>query len=234
MLPVKSFCYFLMIDLPPDCQAALRDPVMQQIYQVESGFNPFAIGVVGGRLVRQPNNLAEAVATANYLTNLDRNFSIGQGQVNKTHFVRLGWDSDIKAGFDVCKNVVAAYEIFQQCQSWAIGSGFNATQEYSATNAALSCYYSGKLGAGKTNPDVTRYINKVISSTPRNPVNMDSASLVIPLASSEKGKITNVNADQTGVRVKVVKPQSASMLLSGNSSVSNTTSSMMLINQAKD
>lgn len=225
---------FFMIDLPPDCQAALRDPVMQQIYQVESGFNPFAIGVVGGRLVRQPKNLAEAVATADYLKNLGRNFSIGQGQVNKIHFVRLGWNSDIKAGFDVCKNVVAAYEIFQQCQSWVLGSGFNATQEYSATNAALSCYYSGKLGAGKTNPDVTRYINKVISSTPRNPVNMNSASLVIPLAGSEKGKITNVNADQNDVRVKVVKPQSASMLLSGNSSVSNTTSSMMLINQTKD
>lgn len=94
-----------MIDLPPDCQAALRDPVMQQIYQVESEFNPFAIGVVGGRLVRQPKNLAEAVATADYLTNLGRNFSIGQGQVNKTHFVRLGWDSDIKAGFDVCKTL---------------------------------------------------------------------------------------------------------------------------------
>ena len=101
-----------MIDLPPDCQAALLEPLMQQIYQVESEFNPFAIGVVGARLVRQPKNLDEAVATVDYLSKLGRNFSIGQGQVNKYHFVRLGWDSDIEAGFDVCKNVVAAYEIF--------------------------------------------------------------------------------------------------------------------------
>ncbi len=223
-----------MIDLPPDCQAALLEPLMQQIYQVESEFNPFAIGVVGARLVRQPKNLDEAVATVDYLSKLGRNFSIGQGQVNKYHFVRLGWDSDIEAGFDVCKNVVAAYEIFKECQSWALDSGFNVTQEYSVTNAALSCYYSGNLSAGKTNPDVKRYINKVISATPKNPVNVDSASLVIPLAGSEKGKENSVNAGQTGVRVKVVKPQSASMLLSGNSSVSNTTSSMMLINQAKD
>lgn len=217
-----------MIDLPPDCQDALRKPLMQQIYQVESGFNPFAIGVVGGHLARQPKNLDEAVATADYLINLGRNFSIGQGQVNKYHFARLGWDRDIKAGFDVCKNVVAAYEIFKQCQSWALDSGFNAMQEYSTNAAVLSCYYSGKLSAGKTNPDVAGYIKKVLNATPKN---ADSASLVIPLAGSGKN---NVNTGQTGVRVKVVKPQSASMLLSGNSSGSNTTSSMMLINQEKD
>ncbi|HEY9280666.1 MAG TPA: lytic transglycosylase domain-containing protein [Eoetvoesiella sp.] len=223
-----------MIDLPPDCQAALQAPMMQQIYQVESGFNPFAIGVVGGRLVRQPKSLDEAVATAGYLAELGRNFSIGQGQVNKYHFVRLGWDSNIKEGFDVCKNVVAAHAIFKQCQSWALGSGFDAKQEYSATDAALSCYYSGKLGAGKTNPDVTRYINEVLSAKPRSPVKEDSASLVIPLAGAGKSKKDNVNNGQNHVRVKAVKVQSASMLLSGNSSISNTTSSMMLIHKEKD
>lgn len=207
---------------------------MQQIYQVESSLNPFAIGVVGGRLVRQPKNLDEAVATAGYLTELGRNFSIGQGQVNKYHFSRLGWDNDIEQGFDVCKNVVAAHEIFKQCYSWAVGSGFDAKQEYSVTDAALSCYYSGKLGAGKTNPDVSRYIKEVLSKTPKSAVKADSASLVIPLAEPSKGKKTTVKNSQAGVSLKAVKPQSASMLLSGNSSVNRTTSSMMLIQQEKD
>ncbi|BBL35988.1 hypothetical protein Nstercoris_02267 (plasmid) [Nitrosomonas stercoris] len=222
-----------MIDMPADCHAALHHPTMQRIYQVESGFNPFAVGVVGGRLVRQPKNLAEAVATANYLTSLGRNFSIGQGQVNKIHFSRLGWDNDIKSGFDVCKNVVAAHEIFQQCLAEARFSGFNATQEYSATHAALSCYNSGKLNAGKTNPDVARYIDKVIFSTPDNPIYMESAPFVIPLSNSGKAKKISNTTSQPGVRVKVIHPPPASMLLSGESSVTNP-SSMMLINPSKD
>jgi type IV secretion system protein VirB1 len=211
-----------MIDFPPDCQSALQSPVMQRIYQVESGFNPFAIGVVGGRLVRQPKNLDEAVATAKYLVSLDRNFSIGPGQVNQIHFSRLGWDVNIQAGFDVCKNAVAAHNIFQECYSRAINSGFSAKQEYNATAAALSCYYSGKLYAGKTNPDVRRYINNVLSTPPNGTASADNISFAMPL-----------------VRLKFV-PQStaknhgASMLLYGNFVVSHTATSMMLTYKEKN
>lgn len=230
---MPKYCWFLMIDMPSDCQAALHHPTMQRIYQAESTFNPYAVGVVDGHLVRQPRNINEAVATANYLTSLGKNFSIGQGQVNKIHFARLGWDNDIRAGFDVCKNVVAAHEIFQQCLAKARASGFSTTQGYSVTHAALSCYNSGNLNAGKTNPDVARYIDKVIFSTPENPVYMNSASFVIPLADSGKAKKISSTADQPGVRVKVIQSPPASMLLSGESSVTNP-SSMMLIKPSKD
>ena len=43
---------------------AVPGQLMQHVAQVESSHNPYAIGVVGGRLVRQPRNLAEAVSTA--------------------------------------------------------------------------------------------------------------------------------------------------------------------------
>ena len=46
---------------------AVPREVMQHVVQVESSFNPYAIGVVGGRLARQPRNLPEAVATARML-----------------------------------------------------------------------------------------------------------------------------------------------------------------------
>mgnify|MGYP006347935159 CR=1 FL=1 len=203
---------------------------MQQIYHVESGFNPFAIGVVGGRLVHQPKNLGEAVATAQYLASLGRNFSIGQGQVNQVHFSRLGWDRNIQAGFDVCKNVIAAHDIFKKCYSRAISSGFDAKQEYSAINAALSCYYSGKLSAGKTNPDVTRYINDVLSTTPSGSVT--AAQLAIPLAGVDGGK--GINRGQNSAHLKAAKKWSAGMLLSGNSPASRNTSSMMLNHKEKD
>ena len=52
----------------PDCpDMALPMHVMQHVMRVESSFNPYAIGVVGGRLERQPRNLPEAVATARML-----------------------------------------------------------------------------------------------------------------------------------------------------------------------
>ena len=206
-----------MTDLPPDCQSALQTPVMQNIYRVESGFNPFAIGVVGGRLVRQPKNLDEAVATAKYLVSLNMNFSIGQGQVNRVHFSRLGWDKNIQAGFDVCKNVIAAHRIFQECHSRAISSGISAKQDYSSTAAALSCYYSGKLYAGKTNLDVRRYINKVFSTPFNEVVKADNMSLVIPLAK------------QKSIHRSTVKNRGNSMLLNNNISINNTTS--MMLNQ---
>ena len=206
-----------MADLPPDCQSALQTPVMQNIYRVESGFNPFAIGVVGGRLVRQPKNLDEAVATAKYLVSLNMNFSIGQGQVNRVHFSRLGWDKNIQAGFEICKNVIAAHSIFQECHSRAITSKFSAEQDYNSTAAALSCYYSGKLSAGKTNLEVRRYINNVLSTPFNEAVKANNISLAIPLAK------------QRSIHRSTVKNRGNNMLLDNNISVNNTTS--MMLNQ---
>lgn len=174
-----------MIDLPPDCQQALNAPLMQQIYQVESSFNPFAIGVVGDRLTRQPKRLDEAVATANNLAALGRNYSIGQGQVNKIHFERLGWSTDISQGFDVCKNVKAAFDIYIDCYDRAKTAGFPVEGDYSATHAALSCYYSGSFRAAQSNADVTRYVNEVLTTTPVNKSVITDDSLVIPLAGSQ-------------------------------------------------
>ena len=63
---------------------------MRRIVQVESAFNPWAIGVVGGRLERQPSNRDEAIATAEWLERNGYNYSVGLAQVNKTNFARYG------------------------------------------------------------------------------------------------------------------------------------------------
>jgi hypothetical protein len=49
---------------------AVPDDVMQHVVHVESSYNPYAIGVVGGKLARQPRNLAEALATVRMLEGL--------------------------------------------------------------------------------------------------------------------------------------------------------------------
>lgn len=203
-----------MIDLPIDCQQALIEPLMQQIYQVESSYNPFAIGVVDGRLARQPKHVEEAVATVENLQALGHNFSIGQGQINKIHFERLGWSDNIKAGFDVCTNVLAAQEIYTDCFNRSLSAGYENSPEaeYNATHAALSCYYSGSFGAGKSNPDVTRYINDVLTATPQpNASTAQPSSLAIPLASGANNTPKKIKSTPT--------PKPKETLFSSNSEV---------------
>lgn len=149
------------VHLAHTCAPAADPELLAAIVRVESGFNPFAIGIVGDALVRQPTQLAEAVATTRALSRGGLNFSIGLAQVNKAHFGRLGWGADGRDGFEPCANLQAAAQIFEKCHSSALQKGYPATQSltdttthpttdptpytptYTSTHAALSCYYSG-------------------------------------------------------------------------------------------
>ena len=86
---------------------------MQALVRVESGFNPFAIGVVGGQLSRQPQNLAEAIATAKELDRLGYNYSVSLAQVNKGNFKKYGLTID--TAFDPCLNLKTGSQILQGC-----------------------------------------------------------------------------------------------------------------------
>jgi hypothetical protein len=72
------------------CAPLVAQDTARALIQVESGGNPFAIGVVGGALVRQPANLPEAVATVAALEAAGWNYSVGLGQINKRNFQRYG------------------------------------------------------------------------------------------------------------------------------------------------
>ena len=72
------------------CQIDVPASVMKHVVKIESSFNPFAIGVVKGRLARQPRNLKEAVATAEMLEANGFNFSLGLAQVNRYNLKKYG------------------------------------------------------------------------------------------------------------------------------------------------
>jgi type IV secretion system protein VirB1 len=74
-----------MLDCP---DLAVPREVMQHVVRVESSRNPFAIGVVGGYLVRQPKNLEEALATVRQLKEEGYNFSVGISQVNRYNLAK--------------------------------------------------------------------------------------------------------------------------------------------------
>ncbi|MBD9479312.1 lytic transglycosylase domain-containing protein [Pseudoxanthomonas sp. PXM02] len=131
---------------------AVPPTVMEHVVKVESSFNPYAIGVVGGRLARQPRNLAEAVSTARMLEDRGYNFSLGLAQVNRYNLARQGLASYEKA-FDVCPNLQAGSRILAECYSRS-GSDWGK---------AFSCYYSGNFTTGYRHG----YVQKVFASWQR-------------------------------------------------------------------
>lgn len=133
-----------------NCQPlAVPAVVMQHVVDVESAFNPYAIGVVGARLARQPRTLPEAVATARMLAEREYNFSLGLAQVNRQNLARYGLSSYALA-FDACANLRAGSRILAECYSRA-GKDWGK---------ALSCYYSGNFTKGFRDG----YVQKVFAS----------------------------------------------------------------------
>ena len=121
------------------CAPETRAGTLHAIAAVESSLNPYAIGVVGGRLERQPRTLAEARATVQALAKDGYNFSVGILQINRKNFGRFGLTAERL--FDPCANLKTGSAILQDCLKRARGSD-------DALGHALSCYYSGDFTSG--------------------------------------------------------------------------------------
>jgi type IV secretion system protein VirB1 len=113
------------------------------VVSTESSFNPYAIGVVGDSLVRQPRTRAEALSTIAALERDGYDYSLGYGQINKRNFRRLRLTAN--SALDGCGNLRAMQTILQECYRRA-GARHRQTQQ--ALRAALSCYYSGNFQTG--------------------------------------------------------------------------------------
>jgi type IV secretion system protein VirB1 len=136
------------------CQnLAVPAEVMQHIVNVESSTNPYAIGVVGGQLVRQPQDLDEALATVQMLDAKGYNFSLGLGQVNRNNLAKYGITTYEQA-FQPCPNLVAASQILAQCYASANGNW----------GKSFSCYYSGNFITGYRDG----YVKKIYDSISRS------------------------------------------------------------------
>lgn len=132
------------------CQGlAVPTEVMHHVVRVESSYNPYAIGVVGGRLVRQPKNLPEALATVRMLESRGFNFSIGLSQVNRYNLDKYGLDTYEKA-FEPCANLSAGSKILAECYQRASGDW----------GKSFSCYYSGNFSTGFRHG----YVQKIYAS----------------------------------------------------------------------
>jgi type IV secretion system protein VirB1 len=147
---------------------AVPAEVMHHIVHVESGYNPFAIGVVGGQLVRQPQSLDEAVATAKMLETKGYNYSLGVSQVNRSNLAKYGLDTYAKA-FDPCLNLAAGSRILNECY-YSSGGDWGK---------AFSCYYSGDFITGFRQG----YVQKIFASMSQSSQSENSGASPIALQS---------------------------------------------------
>jgi type IV secretion system protein VirB1 len=166
------------------CQnLAVPAEVMQHVVNVESSRNPYAIGVVGGQLVRQPQNLPEAVATVRMLESKGYNYSLGVAQVNRANLGKFGLDTFEKA-FEYCPNLSAGSRILAQCYASAGGDW----------GKAFSCYYSGNFTTGYQDG----YVQKIFQSMAQQAT---AAATAIPLQMAKMPvRVTGVGKGVTGIR----------------------------------
>jgi type IV secretion system protein VirB1 len=134
------------------CAPSVAPSVSASLVKVESGFNPYTIGVNrgAGRLQHQPQDLETAVVTAQSLLDRGLNIDLGLAQINSANLSKVGLS--VRDVFDPCKNLGAMQKILGDCYLRAGGES-----QSNSLPRALSCYNTGNLTSGFANG----YVNKV-------------------------------------------------------------------------
>ena len=140
------------------CAPAVAISTMRAMASVESSFNPHALGVVNGRLVRQPTNLLEAVSTVKALQSKGVGFSAGLVQIYVKNWP--AYNLDAETVFDPCANLRAAQGILTDCYRRATRA---SDGQQVALKKAISCYYSNNFVTGFNHG----YVQKVVSAAQR-------------------------------------------------------------------
>ncbi|NIF56040.1 lytic transglycosylase domain-containing protein [Burkholderia sp. Ax-1724] len=149
------------MSLAQQCAPQIAPDTMAAIVRTESGFNPYAIGVVHGRLLRQPSSAAEAMATMRTLETGGWNFSVGLAQVNRANWSTYGLT--MENVLEPCRNLAAGAAILQGCVVMARNRQLHAkagsqVDVQTALRAGLSCYASGDFLTGYR----TGYVQRVV------------------------------------------------------------------------
>jgi type IV secretion system protein VirB1 len=154
----------MLLALALACAPNVDARTVEALVAVESSHNPHAIGVVGGSLVRQPRQRAEAVATAKALEAGGWDFSVGLAQINVRNFERLGLSID--TAFDPCANLAGMQAVLSECFERASQrKAAVPTDPQRTVREALSCYYSGNFVTGFRHG----YVRRVLTAAARSP-----------------------------------------------------------------
>lgn len=177
------------ISLALTCAPNIDPDTLSSIVSVESSYNPYAIGIVGAYLEKQPTTKEEALIAAQFLLKENYNFSVGLAQINKKNFKK--YDLTIEKAFDPCQNLKVGGLILEECYQRARK---NSTDDQEALLKAFSCYYSGNFTRG-FKPDGkngSSYVQRVLNTN--NPKNSK-----IQITINDKKNDKNISADNVEI-----------------------------------
>jgi len=137
------------------CAPTVATATLRAIATVESSLNPYAIGLVGGTLRRQPTLLLEGLATATALQKGNARFSAGLVQIYVGNWPAYGLTPETV--FEPCSNLRAAAAILGGCYQRATAA---SDHPQLALRKAISCYYSNNFSTGFSDG----YVQKVVAA----------------------------------------------------------------------
>lgn len=159
----EKYVYPVLIDfdaLAHSCAPNVAPATLRAMATVESSHNPHAIGVVNGRLARQPRNLPEAISTVMALQQQGTRFSAGLIQIYVKNWP--AYQLDHESVFDPCSNMRAAAGILTDCYKRA---SRRADASQVALRNALSCYYSNNFVTGYQHSYVQKVVAAALAAT---------------------------------------------------------------------
>lgn len=142
------------VAMAQQCAPNVHHQTLAALTNIESSYNPYAIGVVGGRLSRQPRTKAEAVAIVNEMLARGINFSAGLIQVNRYNWAKYGLTAETV--FEPCMNLAKGSDIFLECFNRVPGGDGMPMQ--SRLKFSASCYNSGNYRTGFRNGYVSSFV----------------------------------------------------------------------------
>ncbi|WP_421930871.1 lytic transglycosylase domain-containing protein [Phenylobacterium sp.] len=145
--------------LAAHCAPTVAPETLLSVVEVESRFEPLAIGVNGAPPIAvSANSINEAVARAGALIAGGRSIDLGLAQINSRNLSWLGLSlADV---FEPCTNLRAAARILQE--GYARGDAVRVGEQ-AALKTALSYYNTGHPVRGVSNG----YVGKVTSAAER-------------------------------------------------------------------
>lgn len=141
------------IDMMHQCAPNVDPETIAAIIQVESGGNPFALGINGpAKNKPRPQTAQQAASLAYFYINLGYSVDLGLMQINSNNLPGLGYS--VEAILDPCNNLRVGSRILSRGYTGALkqfGPGQNALR------AALSAYNTGNYEMGFKNSYVAKY-----------------------------------------------------------------------------
>lgn len=145
------------IDLIHQCAPNVAPETIQAIIRVESGGNPYALGVNGlTRHKPRPKTAAEAVYWAKYYMSRGYSVDLGLMQINSGNLKGLGLT--LNQIMDPCINLRAGSRILSRGYA---GAAKRYGPGQTALKAALSTYNTGNYERGFQNGYVAKYFQGI-------------------------------------------------------------------------